>query len=116
MYNAHIVIMKQFNGEWADWCAIVGNANLEDATEVFVRYGKSYWCYLPNINTLNVDERKKCMAYYRIRESDLFELESDDEQDGMPAAAAAITSKDSSTTVATTKAAIVAKKNNKTKK
>ena len=37
---------------------------------MFIRYGKDYWCYLGNINTLSAEARLKCMAYYNEDEDD----------------------------------------------
>ena len=42
LVNANIEVMKYFGDDkWIFWCLILGNDNLEDGDEVFVRYGKN---------------------------------------------------------------------------
>ena len=76
MVNAEIHIIKSVSGDnWADWCLLTGKEGLEDTHEVFVKYGKPYWCFRPSFNTLSEEQKLKCMAYYKIKESDLFDPE-----------------------------------------
>jgi hypothetical protein len=78
MVNADIHVIKNYSGNnWADWCLIIGKESLEDGHEVFVRYGKQYWCFRPSFNTLSLSEKLKCMAYYKIKESDIFDAEEE---------------------------------------
>ena len=76
LYNADLHVLRH-RLEWVSWGIITGRSNLEDGTEVFIKYGREHWCYLGNINTLSAEARLKCMAFYKISEADLFDCEED---------------------------------------
>ena len=81
LYNADAFVMRRDdNQEWVSWCVIVGRKNLEDGHEVFIKYGREYWCYLGNINSLSAESRLKCMEFYNIKETDLFDCEKEPER------------------------------------
>jgi len=85
LVNADVQVMRQYsNDTWVSWCIITGRSNLEDGDEVFIKYGRDYWCYLGNINTLNAETRAKCMKYYNILESDLFDCLTEEDEDDDP--------------------------------
>ena len=94
LYNADAFLLRRYEGkqEWITWLVIVGRKNLEDGHEVFIKYGRAYWCYRGNINTLSAETRLKYMTFYTISETDLIdcEVEGGDQQ---PAAVAAVAKK-----------------------
>jgi len=71
------VLRRDDNKDWVSWCVIIGRRNLEDGNEVFIEYGREYWCYRGNINTLSKESRVKCMAFYKIHESDIVDCHVD---------------------------------------
>ena len=77
LYNADAFLLRRYEGKqaWITWLVIVGRKNLEDGHEVFIKYGRSYWCYRGNINTLSAETRLKCMAFYKISDNDLVDCE-----------------------------------------
>ena len=76
LVNANIEVMKYFGDDkWIFWCLILGNDNLEDGDEVFVRYGKKYWIYLPNFLTLPIESQTLCKEYYKIEDNEFWDCE-----------------------------------------
>ena len=81
LYNADLNVLRRYeNNEWVPWCVIIGRENLEDGNEVYIKYGRDYWCYIGNIDTLLGESRAKCMAFYNITDADLFDCEDEDDQ------------------------------------
>ena len=39
---------------------------ITDGDELYIEYGKHYWCYLPHFETLNEGQKEKCILYYEI--------------------------------------------------
>jgi hypothetical protein len=71
LYNAGMQAMKMGeDGKWVYWVHIFALKRIDDGEEIFIRYGKAYWCYLPNYNSLPKDQQEKCRAYYAIEEAD----------------------------------------------
>ena len=94
LYNADAFLLRRYEGkqEWITWLFIIGRKNLEDGHEMCIKYDRAYWCYRGNINTLSAETRLKCMAFYKISDTDIIdcEVEGDDQQ---PAAAVAAVAK-----------------------
>ncbi len=74
LYNAHYELLKfEVQGEWIHWCILTAYESLEDGEEIFVRYGKEHWLYLPTFNTLPQDMKEKCIEYYKINDDEFWE-------------------------------------------
>ena len=72
--NADLFTLKGYSDDkWMTWAIIVAKENLEDGCEVFVKYGKLYWLYKPNFDTLPDDQKVKCRLYYRISDEEFFD-------------------------------------------
>jgi hypothetical protein len=72
--NADLCTLKAYSdNKWMTWAIIVAKENLEDGCEVFVKYGKLYWLYKPNFDTLPEDQKVKCKLYYRIADEEFFD-------------------------------------------
>ena len=39
---------------------------IQNGDELYIEYGKHYWCFLPHFESLNEDQKVLCIKYYEI--------------------------------------------------
>jgi hypothetical protein len=56
--------------EWVPIIQIIAKRKLVRGEELYLEYGKLYWCYRGNFDTLPLAQQVKCRAHYKIIDSD----------------------------------------------
>ncbi len=82
LYNARILPVKtNEGGTFLSWALIMSTSkhDIDEDCEVFIKYGKAYWLYRPNFDTLPNDQKEKCQKFYQIADEEFYNFE--DEED-----------------------------------
>ncbi len=84
LYNARILpVQTNERGTFVPWVLIMSMSShdiIEDC-ELFIKYGKAYWCYQPNFDTLPDDQKLKCQNFYKIANEEFYGFDDDDEEE-----------------------------------
>ena len=59
--------------DWVPIISIIALRDLLKGEELYLEYGKKYWCYRSNFMSLPVAQQTKCREHYAIVESDFIE-------------------------------------------
>ena len=75
-YNCEAVILKfEATDKWSRQYEVRAMKPIKNQEELFIEYGKEYWCYKPHFISLSEDQRAMCIEHYEIDdENDLIEI------------------------------------------
>jgi len=85
-YNAYAVCLKyEETDKWLRQYEIRALKLISNHEEIFIEYGKDYWCYKPHFMALPEDQKSKCIEHYGIDdEHDLIDFDVDDAEPDSP--------------------------------
>ena len=69
-YNVYGEGLKMEDGTWVPIFQIFSLRALKSNEELFLEYGKKYWCYRGNFDRLSPAQQLKCRAHYQISDED----------------------------------------------
>ena len=69
-YNVYGEGLKTDNDHWVPIYQIIAIRDLKLAEELYLEYGKLFWCYRGNFDTLPLEQQVKCRAHYNISDED----------------------------------------------
>ena len=58
------------DGTWVPIFPIYSLRALKSCEELFLEYGKKFWCYRGNFDQLSPAQQVKCRAHYKIKDED----------------------------------------------
>jgi len=76
MYNVIGEGLKNSGESEDDWIPVVqimATRNLKPKEELYLEYGKGFWCYRGNFDKLPVSQQLKCQEHYQIVEEDFID-------------------------------------------
>ena len=69
-YNTYGEGLKMEDGTWVPLYQIIASRDLKLGEELYLEYGKLFWCYRGNFKNLTPNQQLKCRAHYNISDED----------------------------------------------
>jgi hypothetical protein len=69
-YNTYGEGLKMEDGTWVPLYQIIAARDLNLGEELYLEYGKLFWCYRGNFKNLTPNQKVKCRAHYNISDDD----------------------------------------------
>jgi len=69
-YNVYGEGIKMQDGTWVPIFQLYSLRALKSGEELYLEYGKKFWCYRGNFDQLSPAQQVKCRAHYQIADED----------------------------------------------